>query len=144
MKKNIFKVTFIFFIICGILGSYVYATDIDINLPSITPPANEDTNNDPETPAENQTPDTEDPNSENPDGENPTEENPDGENSGDGSDIAPLDDGSETIDSEVLQPSTLSNAPEDGLGTTNIINIILITVGVILILLSIAILIRLK
>lgn len=40
--------------------------------------------------------------------------------------------------------SSLSELPEAGLGLTNILNIILIVVGTLLILLSIAILIRLK
>ena len=40
--------------------------------------------------------------------------------------------------------STLSNLPEAQLGLTNILNIILIVIGVLLILLAIAIIIRLK
>lgn len=40
--------------------------------------------------------------------------------------------------------TSLDNIPEDGLGLTNILNILLITVGVVIIFLAIAILIRLK
>lgn len=47
-------------------------------------------------------------------------------------------------ETEVLQSAGVSSAPETGLSTTNIINILLIAVGVILILLAIAILIRLN
>ncbi len=47
-------------------------------------------------------------------------------------------------DTETLQPSTVTSAPDSGLSATNIINILLITVGVIIILLAIAIIIRLK
>ena len=45
---------------------------------------------------------------------------------------------------EVTPPSGVSATTEDGLNLTNILNILLITVGVILIFLSIAIIIRLK
>lgn len=45
---------------------------------------------------------------------------------------------------ENLQPSGMSTSAQTELGITNIINILLITVGVILILLGIAILIRLR
>lgn len=45
---------------------------------------------------------------------------------------------------EIVPPSSVGATAEDGLGLTNILNILLITVGVILILLSIAIIIRLK
>lgn len=45
---------------------------------------------------------------------------------------------------EITSPSSVSATQEEGLGFTNILNILLITVGVILILLSIAIIIRLK
>lgn len=45
---------------------------------------------------------------------------------------------------ETLSPADISSATESGLGITNIINILLITVGVILILLAIAIIIRLR
>ena len=48
------------------------------------------------------------------------------------------------VTTENLQPSGINTASESGLGITNIINILLITVGVILILLGIAIMIRLK
>ena len=45
---------------------------------------------------------------------------------------------------DTLQPTDVNSVEESGLGVTNIINILVITVGVILILLAIAIIIRLK
>ena len=45
---------------------------------------------------------------------------------------------------DTLQPTDVDTVEESGLGVTNIINILVITVGVILILLAIAIIIRLK
>ncbi len=45
---------------------------------------------------------------------------------------------------EIIPPSSVSATVEEGLGLANILSILLITVGVILILLSIAIIIRLK
>lgn len=51
---------------------------------------------------------------------------------------------SNPTETEVLQSAGVSSAPETGLSVTNIINILLIAVGVILILLAIAILIRLN
>ena len=45
---------------------------------------------------------------------------------------------------DTLQPTDVNTVEESGLGVTNIINILVITVGVILILLAIAIIIRLK
>ena len=47
-------------------------------------------------------------------------------------------------ESEVLQPTGISSAQETSLGISSIINIIFIAVGVIIILLAIAILIRLN
>lgn len=49
-----------------------------------------------------------------------------------------------TTESGTATFSNVSSLPESELGLTNILNILLITVGVVLILLSIAILIRLK
>lgn len=49
-----------------------------------------------------------------------------------------------TSTEEITPPSSVSATTEEGLGLTNILSILLITVGVILILLSIAIIIRLK
>ena len=48
------------------------------------------------------------------------------------------------IDNESLTPTVQHSAPESGLGISNIINILVITVGVVLILLAIAIILRLK
>lgn len=47
-------------------------------------------------------------------------------------------------DTETLTPNTVNTSSQGGLSITDIINILLITVGVILILLAIAIIIRLK
>ena len=47
-------------------------------------------------------------------------------------------------DFDTLQPTDVNTVEESGLGVTNIINILVITVGVILILLAIATIIRLK
>lgn len=52
--------------------------------------------------------------------------------------------GDGTTESSTATFSNVSSLPESGLGLSNILNILLITVGVVLILLSIAILIRLK
>lgn len=54
-----------------------------------------------------------------------------------------LDQQSSTTE-DIISPTGVSATVEEGLGLTNILNILLITVGVILILLSIAIIIRLK
>lgn len=51
---------------------------------------------------------------------------------------------SSTTPDEITPPSSVSATVEEGLGFANILSILLITVGVILILLSIAIIIRLK
>ena len=47
-------------------------------------------------------------------------------------------------DYETLQPASVNSTVQTGLTTSDIINILLITVGVILILLAIAIMIRLR
>ncbi len=97
MNKKIFKISFILILAFAFCGSYVYATNIDLNLPGIT-----------------------------------------SENVVDNSITTP------STPAETLQPSGVSTSAETELGITNIINILLITVGVILILLAIAILIRLR
>lgn len=48
------------------------------------------------------------------------------------------------ISAQVTKVDTLSNLPEANLGLNNILNVILISIGVLLILFAIAILIRLK
>lgn len=55
-----------------------------------------------------------------------------------------IDSQTSTSTDEITPPSSVSATVEEGLGLTNILSILLITVGVILILLSIAIIIRLK
>lgn len=57
---------------------------------------------------------------------------------------ASTDDESETENETISSYSTISSIPEANLGLNNILNIILITVGVLMILLGIAILIKLK
>ncbi len=45
---------------------------------------------------------------------------------------------------DTIAPASITSATEDGFGLSNILNVLLITVGIILILLAIAIIIRLK
>lgn len=57
----------------------------------------------------------------------------------------PVDDTQITTDIDTITPpSSVGTTAEEGLGLTNVLNILLITVGVVLILLAIAIIIRLK
>ena len=134
MLKKTLKIIIIL-IMLGIFSiSFVYATDVNLNLPS--------TENDPlfgnsvGNPNDSTSTDT------------PT----DIQNLLNSMESNAIQDETNLIDddnlgtnpSETLQPSGVSNAPESGLGVSNIINILLITVGVILILLAIAILIRVK
>lgn len=112
MLKKILKIELILLVILFTNFSYVFATDIDLNLLS----------ND-----ENST----------------LSENVDGTNSSSGQ--ATVDHAYDTLgDYEALQPTAANSATQTGLTTSDIINILLITVGVILILLAIAIMIRLK
>lgn len=121
MNQKIFKIIFVLLLIFTFSISYVLATDINLDLPSA-----ENTEN-----VEN------------------TENNLDANNSTDNtlenlSNTEQIENTNNDTSEEVLQPQLLSSANETGLTTTNIINILLITVGVILVLLAIAILIRLK
>ena len=126
MNKKIFKISFILILAFAFCGSYVYATNIDLNLPGITSENNEQMTNNVETVNNEQT-------------ANSIENTSNTVNN--------VVDNSITTPStpaETLQPSGVSTSAETELGITNIINILLITVGVILILLAIAILIRLR
>ena len=126
MNRKIFKISFILILAFVFCGSYVYATNIDLNLPGITSENNEQMTNNVETVNNEQTANNVENSIEN---------------------ISNTVDNSITTPStpaETLQPSGVSTSAETELGITNIINILLITVGVILILLAIAILIRLR
>ena len=127
MNKKIFKISFILILAFAFCGSYVYATNIDLNLPGITSENNEQMTNNVETVNNEQTANNV---------ENSIENTSNTVNN--------VVDNSITTPStpaETLQPSGVSTSAETELG---IINILLITVGVILILLAIAILIRLR
>lgn len=122
MNKIVFRILLILFLIFVFCMSAVNASsDISFDLPGVnnSTSTNETTNNNEVT------------NSSNDD----TTVNSTGDDIFDNTDPNP---------SESLQPSSISSAPETGLGTSNVINILLIAVGVILILLAIAILIRLN
>lgn len=126
MNRKIFKISFILILAFVFCGSYVYATNIDLNLPGITSENNEQMTNNVETVNNEQTANNV---------ENSIENT---SNAVDNSITTP------STPAETLQPSGVSTSAETELGITNIINILLITVGVILILLAIAILIRLR
>ena len=126
MNRKIFKISFILILAFAFCGSYVYATNIDLNLPGITSENNEQMANNVETINNEQTANNV---------ENSIENT---SNVVDNSITTP------STPAETLQPSGVSTSAETELGITNIINILLITVGVILILLAIAILIRLR
>ena len=122
MTKKVLKVLFIFLILFSFCMSYIYATDIDFNLQNDETNIVEDDNN-------------------NVNGiQNEADENTVfDENTEIPGDIFDTD-----STTEALHPSSISTSSESGLSIGNIINILLITVGVIIILLAIAIIIRLK
>lgn len=128
MNRKIFKISVILLLVFAFGISYVCATDINLDLPGITSENNEETSNNVETTNNEQV-------SNNVEATNNIE--------------SPINDEFDNIadsstPTENLQPSGVSTSAETELGITNIINILLITVGVILILLAIAILIRLR
>ena len=130
MNRKIFKISFILILAFAFCGSYVYATNIDLNLPGITSENNEQMTNNVETVNNEQTANNV---------ENSIKNTSNAvDNVVDNSITTP------STPAETLQPSEVSTSAETELGITNIINILLITVGVILILLAIAILIRLR
>lgn len=137
-KKSlrIFLILLVIFSLCTICSS---AANINLNLPGTD---NTQTNNpvNSETSNNGQTPNNQE--SDNNTTANMTDTNAiDSNNMVDNNDTTvadnPLD------DMQTLQP-TAGESSNSGLSVTNIINILLITVGVILILLAIAIMIRLK
>lgn len=139
MLQKVLKIVFILLILASFCISYVYATDINLNLPS--------TGNDPLSTNPTVNPDG----SSTPDDTGTSNiqdllNNLEGNDSQEQNNLVDDDPMSDIGSSgtETIQPSGVSNAPESGLGITNIINILLITVGVILILLAIAIIIRVK
>ena len=117
MAQKILKIVFILFILVSLCMPYIYATDIEMDLPDAN--VLDDTNNINSEINENALLD---------------------ENTSDQEDL-PTD--SDPL-AETLNPTTVSTESEGGLSVTNIINILLITVGVVIILLAIAIIIRLK
>lgn len=130
MTKKIFKIVSILVVLLLFSFSYVLATDINLNLPGV------DTNID--TSANNTGLDQNMIDDQTQVGNNLTNQNT--------IDDTDVDDVVDDLynDSEVLAPSTMNSSSQAGLTTSDIINILLITVGVILILLAIAIMIRLK
>lgn len=144
MTKKIFRIVLILFVLFYFCTSYVNATGINLNLPGTT---TDNTQGNAVTNQEVQDNNTQAPTDntvQNPTSNEQTNQvqNPDNTLTDDNTtyDITPpSSDGTDT-----LTPSGISSASESGLGVTNIINILLITVGVIIIALAIAILIRLK
>ena len=130
MNRKILKISFILILAFAFCCSYVYATNIDLNLPSITSENSEQITNNVETTNNEQT------------ANNVENSNENNLNTVDNTANTSVTTYSTLTDT--LQPSEVSNSAETELGITNIINILLITVGVILILLGIAILIRLR
>lgn len=135
MNKIVLRVSLILLMVFVFCVSLVHASsDINFDLPGV----------------DNSTPNTEtSDNNENSNSNNNQIDN--GTVVDDNTNNAVVDDNTDTdidvsspSETEVLQSAGVSSAPETGLSTTNIINILLIAVGVILILLAIAILIRLN
>ena len=118
MNGKILKISFILILAFAFCISYVSATNIDLDLPSITSENNELTTNNIENSVEN--------------------------NLNTGNNVVDNNITTPSTPAETLQAGDVSTSAETELGITNIINILLITVGVILILLGIAILIRLR
>ncbi len=115
MIKNFSRILVIFVIAFSLGISIIYASDINLTLPDV-----------------NQT-------------QGDTQDTQTEANQVDGN-ISNTDESSyinETL-AESLTPSQVPSSSDSGLSITNIINILLITVGVIIILLAIAIIIRLK
>ncbi len=119
MSKSIKIFSFILIIVAILINFYsVYATDINMNLTSNEAVPNEVTAGDVNT--------------------------VDLESSLTDNTVAPDLDASLTSQEETISASSVGTLSEQGLSLSNILSILLITVGVILILLAIAIIIRLK
>ena len=127
MNKIILKIFLILLVAFVSLTTFVCATDINLYLPGTDSPTdNIDYSNNSEVPNNYEVPhNTDTTNQEN---NNVIDNTLNNNNS----------------ESEVLQPTGISSAQETSLGISSIINIIFIAVGVIIILLAIAILIRLN
>lgn len=140
MTQKILKVIFILAILFSFCIGYVSATGIDLNLPGTNPDPNQSTSNDMLNNSGNQGDITNNPNSSQDDMLN---------NPNTSQNDQPINDpfanstANTYVPTENLSATNVSSQ-ETGLGITNIINILLITVGVIIILLAIAIMIRLK
>lgn len=121
MNKIILKIFLILLVAFVSLTTFVCATDINLDLPRTDSPTdNIDNSNNSEVPNNTDTTNQEN--------NNVIDNTLNNNNS----------------ESEVLQPTGISSAQETSLGISSIINIIFIAVGVIIILLAIAILIRLN
>ena len=144
MSKKLIRIILISFVILSIYITFSFATDININLPGTdTNQTNENSANNAEANNEQVENTVNNENVENTNNLVTNEqENIDNSVNGDNT----ITDGTSQntpTDVETLQPSVVTSN-ESGLSVTNIINILLITVGVIIILLAIAIMIRLK
>ncbi len=127
--QRILKITFILFIIFSFCVSYIYATDIDLNLPANNTVVNENTQNDETNTVDDNSADTSE------------QDSLPGDEVSSDSDTLPT---SNILETQAMQPSAVTTVQSSGLGVTGIINILLITVGIVIILLAIAIIIRLK
>ena len=127
--QRILKIIFILFIIFSFCVSYIYATDIDLNLPANNTVADENTQNDETNTVDDNSVDTSE------------QDSLPGDDVSSGSDTLPT---SNILETQTMQPSAVTTVQNSGLGVTGIINILLITVGIVIILLAIAIIIRLK
>lgn len=148
MAQKILKVIFILAILFVFCIGYVSATGIDLNLPGTNPDQNQTTSNDMINNSGNQDNITNNPNdSQNDALNNPNASQNDMENNIT-NDPTINDPFANNLPSNPTSTETLGatnvSSQETGLGITNIINILLITVGVIIILLAIAIMLRLK
>lgn len=135
MNKKFIKIIIALLLIFSLYLSFVYATDTSLNLPG-TSDNNLVTENTQNTETSNTVNNTEN-NTNNIENTDNSIQNPDADYQDNQSDLS-------NSQLETLSPANISSATESGLGITNIINILLITVGVILILLAIAIIIRLR
>lgn len=144
MTQKILKVIFILAILFSFCIGYVSATGIDLNLPGTNPDPNQSTSNDMLNNSGNQGNITNNPNGSQDDMlNNPNTSQNDLVNDQTINDPFANSTANTYVPTENLSATNVSSQ-ETGLGMTNIINILLITVGVIIILLAIAIMIRLK
>lgn len=127
MNKKFIKIIVVLLLIFSLYINISYATDINLNLPGTSDSNSIQQNNEVENSANES------------DNTNPSQNI---DNSVQNNDFNFQDLSHSNV--ETLSPADISSATESGLGITNIINILLITVGVILILLAIAIIIRLR